>query len=245
MKKLTTLAAAALAFACNSASAGLFTVYQNSGPITIATNSDNALAQQSFSQTINQPMIVSFDVTWLSGAIGSNDFVALWFGYDTTGTANDKNIAGSHTSGPNIGVKGQTGTGTADRDLFVRDTGTGATYLNGSAMAVATSYHVFGELLKTSGSSTYNTFRAWVDPTAAEMSSLTGWDAVVTQNSGISELNAFGIRSANLTTSGGSADQVRISNVTIQAIPEPGTLALLGLGSLGLAFVGRRKANAS
>ena len=69
------------------------------------------------------------------------------------------------------------------------------------------------------------------------MNTLTGADATSTDNSGITALNTFGFRSANLD----SGDSISVSNVSIQAIPEPGTIALAGIALFGLAGLASKK----
>ncbi len=48
---------------------------------------------------------------------------------------------------------------------------------------------------------------------------------------------AFGFRSANV----GAGESVVVSNVKIQAVPKPGTLALAGIALAGLAGLRRRR----
>lgn len=233
MKLLKTFLATALAALSLNASAGLVTVYQSSTPFTVSTNSDNVVAERLFPFAAGKDVFVDFSVVF-NGTIDANNFLGLWFGYDAPGTSNDQNIAGSHTDGPNIGIKTQVGTGA---DLFVRNTGTGASWLTGSNIVPGQSYHLFAHLYKATGSTTYNRFDAWLNPTAEEMASLSGADATSVLNSGIAAINAFGFRSANL-----NQDAITVSDLTIQAVPEPGALALFGLGMTGLMVARRRRA---
>lgn len=237
MKTSQLFSALLLCAACTSASAGIMTVYENATPLTINTNSNNAIAAQTIATTSNDLLVnLTFQ---FSGLIGGNDFLALWFGNDVSGTGNDKNISGDHTTGPNIGIKGNGGGSLNPNplDLFVRNTGSTGSWLTGSAIEPGVTYQLFGHLYMAGGSTTYNRFDAWLNPTADEMMTLTGADATSTNNSGISALNAFGFRSANLDI----GDSVLISNVRIQVIPEPNTLLLAGLSLFGLAgFASRR-----
>ncbi len=221
---------------CATASAGTMTLYQSDTPFTVSTNSDNVVAAESFATT-GSDILVSLTFTF-SGSIDRNDFLALWFGYDSLGTSDDKNILGAHTSGPNIGIKGNADSISNPLDLFVRNSGTSGSWLLGSAIEPGTPYQLFAHLYKSEGSSTYDQFDAWLNPTVEEVESLNAAtaDATATSNSGISLLNMFGFRSANLD----GGDSVLVSNLTIQAIPEPATAALASVALLGLAALARK-----
>lgn len=235
MKVSKLLSALLFSSVCASASAGIMTLYQSDSPFTINSNNDNVVAAQSLSTT-GTDVLVNLTFTF-SGAIDGNDFLGLWLGYDATGTSNDKNISGAHTSGPNIGIKGNGGGGSNPLDLFVRNTGTGGSWLAGSAIMPGTTYQLFGHLYKSEGSSTYDRFEAWLNPSAAEVANLTNADTTAINNSGISLLNTFGFRSANLE----GGDSIQVSSLSIQAIPEPATVALASVALLGLAALGRRR----
>ena len=143
MKVTKLLSALLFSSVCASASAGVMTLYQSDSPFTINSNNDNVVAAQSFSTTGND-LLVNLTFTF-SGSIDRNDFLALWFGYDASGISNDKNVSGAHTSGPNVGIKGNADSDSNPLDLFVRNTGTGGS-LNGSEIFPRTEARYFRDV---------------------------------------------------------------------------------------------------
>jgi len=197
------------------------TASANANTLRITSNADGVASRQ-LDAAINSNVLISFDMQFSAGTISNNDFLGLWFGTNT---------------GPNIGLKANCGGGSAcTNDLFVRTSGTDAGG-NAQNITVGTTYTLLGYLQKTGGSNVYNRFDLWVNPTAQEWSTLTGADAFDTGASSISSFSTIGFRSANLSAN----DTLRIDNLTISAIPEPGTLALLGLALTGLAAATRRR----
>jgi len=119
----------------------------------------------------------------------------------------------------------------------VRTVGTGGPYLLGSDLVAGQTYHLLGYLTKTNGSGFYNSFAAWMNPTADEMNSLTGADRVATGTSKISSVSQIGIRTVNLD----NGVKVSIDNLRVSEVPEPASLSLFGLALAGLGLAGRRK----
>lgn len=191
----------------------------NSGALQISGNSDN-LATRLLSAPVTGNVIVRFDFTLSAGSLQDNDFLALWFGNST---------------GPNIGLKANCGAGCSN-DLFLRTSGADAGG-NLQNVALSTTYSLMGYLQKTANSGVYNRFDFWVNPSAEEIATLTGSDAFDTGNASIGSFNRIGFRGANLD----SGDVIRIDNLRISEVPEPGILALLGLSLAGLALVDRRR----
>lgn len=234
--KISQIAAACLlATTCVTASAGVMTVYEEPDPFKFTSNNSNVFGPQPLLSTVSGGLLVDFNLTF-NGPTNpsSNDFFGIWFGYDAEGTSSDVNYAGDHTNGPNIGLKARNGSAS---DLFVRLNGTGGNYLEGGDVASGTSYRIFGHLFKTAGSSTYNKFDAWLNPTPAEIASLSSGvnGTSFGSSGGLSAINVFGFRSANL----GSGESVTVSGLKIQAVPEPGTIALTGIALFGLAALRR------
>jgi len=221
MKKFcTALAALAFSFLTQAAHAEVISL----GSLSYSTNA-NPAAQWNFASPAQNDIFIEFTVSY-TGALQNNDFAVFYFGNST---------------GPNIGMKANCD-GACTNDLFVRMGGAGWSpfnYINPlDAQPEPASYHLFGRLSKTGSSGNYNRFDLWFNPTAAEKASLTGWDAYATGNSGYSSFSSFGIRTANLD----AGDTVNFNDVTINAVPEPGTVSLLGLAFVGMAAMRRRRA---
>lgn len=189
--------------------------------LRITGNSD-AAATRNLSSAVSGNVIISFDFQFDAGSITNNDFLGLWFG---------------NSNGPNIGLKANCGGGSScTNDLFVRTNGTDAGG-NLQNITVGTTYTLMGYLQKTGTSTVYNRFDFWLNPTAQEMATLTGSDVFDTGASSIGSFNQIGFRTATLST----GDALLVDNLRISQVPEPGTLALLGLALAGVAASVRRR----
>lgn len=181
---------------------------------------DNNAAVRVLNTTISGDVFVDFQFQYSGNALGDNDFLGLWFG---------------NYNGPNIGLKANCGGGCTS-DGFVRTTGVGGPYLPVN-MQQNVSYHLFGHLYKTGAGTSYNKFDAWIDPTAMEMSTLTGADASASGFSGVSSFNTIGLRTANLDHN----VVVRIDDLKVSVVPEPGSIALFGLALSAMAGLRRKR----
>lgn len=194
-----------------------------SGGAFQVSGNNNSLATRQLSTSISGDVFVDFLFQFDAGAIGNNDFLGLWFG---------------NSNGPNIGLKANCGNGTCTSDLFVRGNGTGGAY--STNLTLGNTVRLVGLLEKTGTSTVYNKYSLWVDPTANELNTLTGADAVFTGSSGLSSFNTIGFRSATLS----SNDRLLVDNLQIGVIPEPAALGLLGAAFLGASLSTRRNKKA-
>ncbi len=184
-------------------------------------NADKALKHTFGKQ--DGDLLVSFDFMY-TGVMSVNSFMGVSFG--------------GEVGSPSIGIKSNCDdkTGKCKNDVFVRMSDSKTVMMDGSDLAANTRYTIFGRLYKDQDSATYNRFDAWLNPTADEMQSLTGWNASATAKTGIASVDKLGIRTAFLDTN----SSLMIDNLQVSEVPEPATLSLVGLAMAGLAF-GRRK----
>ena len=193
------------------------------GAMQVAGNNDS-LATRQLATSISRDVLVDFELTFAAGAIDRNDFLGLWFG---------------NLNGPNIGVKGNCDMSSGcTSDLFVRTNGASGAF--STDLTLGGTVRLVGLLEKTGTSTVFNRYSLWVDPTADELNTLTGADAVFTGSSGLASFSTIGFRSVNLE----AADRLRIDNLKISLIPEPAALGLLGAAFLGASLASRRNKKA-
>ena len=212
----------------NPVNASVVTVAVPDAPMTgngvRFTGNSDAAATRTLATNLNGNIIVNFDFQFDAGTISNNDCMGLWFGNST---------------GPNIGLKANCGNGTCSADIFARTSGSdaGGHFAN---IAVGTTYSDMGYLQKTGTSVVYNRFDLWVNPSSSEIATLTGSDAFDTGASSISSFNTIGFRTVNLAATA-SADALLVDNLSLNRVPEPGTLALVGLALAGIGGMARRR----
>jgi hypothetical protein len=186
------------------------------------TKDSNQAAFRLLEDPIGGDVLVDFLIQ-VSGTPKYNTFVGLWFG---------------NSDGPSFGLKTDCGVATGcNNDFFARTVGQGGPFIPGGVMAAGQTYHLFAHLYKSKGSSTYDSLDAWLNPTAAEMNDLTTPDLHTVGASRVASFDTIGFRTVNFV----SGVSVRVDALNLAAIPEPGTLALMGLSAMGLGFLRRRK----
>ncbi|OON60769.1 hypothetical protein B0920_17605 [Massilia sp. KIM] len=204
---------------------------ENGNTLKFTSSSDDASVRKlGKPQSANTGIVVDFWFEY-SGRVDNNDFLGLWLANST-----DKL---KDSDGPNIGFKANCGPkGSCKDDVFVRLGGTDGFYIKDSNLVQGQKYHLMGHLYKTGSTKFYDSFDAWLNPTAAEIASLSNPDAHATGKANVSAIDLIGFRSYGVD----STITMRVSDLNVRAVPEPGTLALFGLALAGVATLRRKRA---
>ena len=211
-------------------SLALATGFASAAPIPAQTFSADAnQAIYTLPAAATDSVFVGFDFSF-TGKVQNNDFLGLWFG-DSTST-----VKGS--DGPNFGFKANCGNGSCKSDVFGRTYGTNGDFITGSDLKAGTTYKLFAHLYKTDDSSVFNAMDVWLNPTSYEMWSLTGADITTTGVSKFGKIDTIGFRAANVD----NGLTLSVNNLRVNEIPEPGSVALMGLALAGLAAARRKRA---
>ena len=223
MKAISALFAAVLIASSASASANTISLVCDTTDHVITTALDTIASYKMPTVSEANGVAINFDFTY-TGVLGNNDFFGAFFGSST---------------GPSFGLKANGGEkGSTTSDLFVRLGGTDGTFLAGSNLVAGTHYDLLGYLSKSGNSGgNYNTLSLWVNPSANEIASLTGADLTIKGDSGLSSITSVGYRTVNID----NGVRLDVGTINVNAVPEPGTLALMGLAAAGLGFMRRRK----
>lgn len=219
--------AAFLAFA-------LFTGTASAAPIATSidfTKNANIAYSAKLPEVQKDSVTVGFNFSF-TGNVENNDFLGFYFG--TSGNMSEA------YKGPNFGFKANCGNGakSCTNDLFVRTTGTDGVYVPNSDLKAGVTYHLFAHMYKADGSDTYNRFDMWLNPTQEQMWSLTGAHATAKDISALTSFDTVAFRTANIDK--GLA--LRVTDLRVNDVPEPGSLALMGLALAGLAAARRKRA---
>ena len=208
--------------------------FASAAPITTHTFTgadNNKAAIYTTNSDYHNGVLVDFKLSY-TGTLPFNAFTALWF--------NDSSASEGY-KGPQIGLKRNCGkaSGCAD-DLFARGGGTSGEKVFGKSDIESDEApqfaHLYAYLYKSKETGNYDSMSAWLNPAAGDLKDLTDGHIKLTFNSGFKSFDTIGFRTANLGTS-----VVTISDFNINAVPEPGSVALMGLALAGLVAARRKR----
>lgn len=192
------------------------------------TGNDNNAAYRALASPFSgSDLYVSFLVQVDAGALTDNDFLGFWL---------DTITSGFHTGRPNIGIKSD---GNGSNDVFARTTGVSGAFVPNSDIGSTNdlTHRIVGRLSRTAPGN-YDSFAVWLDPVLSDLASP---GAVFKGDSGIAQVSHVGFRVANFDRGDILLfDDLRLTTTWNEALPEPTSLALLGIGLFGLGYQGRR-----
>lgn len=220
MKKiLTSLCTAAALTAAGTAFGAVIT----SNPLTFTTSMEQA-ATFNLGSSYDGDMLVDFTLRY-DGVLNNNTYAGLYFG--------------DHT-GASLGLKANCGTGSCTGDVYSRLHGWGGAFIGGSDLQAGKTYHIVGHLHKTANSATYNQIDVWLfdHKHSVDLNSLGAAHASFTDAAPVTleSFSTIGLRTFNVAGS-----SITIDNINLAEVPEPGSLALIGLALAGLGVAARRK----
>jgi hypothetical protein len=203
--------------------AGAAPVGQRTAQINGATNNIVAATRSFAPQTGTVYFSVSYRV--VAGLEGS-DFVHFYLGNNPASNGNTGGFGDIDTTLTNFGAR-------------IGTTNGGDTTNTTIPSIAAATYLLVGKISKTSGGN-YNRVDLFVNPISTIEPALP--DATDLGDAGIGTLSHFSVRSFNLDVDDiYQFDDVRIGTTFADVVPEPGSIALLGIAAGGLLTTRRRR----